>query len=88
MLTELAPQVADVHVERPIFATEFVLEQIRDETLAFNDRAARLHEAGHDLVLHRRQIEWHIVQTDLAAGWMKGDAGDPAHDARRIVAGA
>jgi len=82
VLTELAAQVADVHVESPILATELAVEHFRDETLAFDDGAGRLDEAGHDFVLLRRQFEGHVIQIDLTTGLVTGDAGDPAHDAR------
>lgn len=84
MLAKLASQVADMHVESPILATEFAVEHFRDQTLAFDDRTGRLDEASHDFVFLRRKIEWRVVQVDLATGLMTGDAGDPAHDARQF----
>ena len=78
VLAKLASQVADMHVERPILATEFAVEHFQGQTLAFDDRAGRLDEAGHDFVFLRREVEWHVVQVDLATGLMTGDSGNRA----------
>lgn len=82
MVAELAPQIADMHVESAILWLNIALEHFREETLACHDCTDRLDEARHDCVLDRRKLERRALQRYLAIGWFPGYAGDPDQDGR------